>query len=214
MKATSSERERCGIDLDVIGRIMHESWAQTKRAQGFHGPSDMCDATTYSNGGSFKLCNVLDNYRCAKYHADLIPWENLPEKQKDINRHAFDAVLPYVASTLSHSQDESAKPIDTAEYEMTIQSAIAYLHTPEALNAKQLERNLNDILRFLDHTIYTAPPESEVTGKLVEALEKIAATTCGCHHSADPDWHSDRCVVRIARAVLADAQVKERRDGK
>ena len=71
--------------------------------------------------------------------------------------------------------------------------------------------------READRRIAAVKPflgESEVTGKLVEALEKIAATTCGCHHSADPDWHSDRCVVRIARAVLADAQVKERRDGK
>ena len=30
---------------------------------------------------------------CEKCHRDLILWEDLPETQKDINRHAFDEVL-------------------------------------------------------------------------------------------------------------------------
>ena len=69
------------ISPDEVGRIMHESWSKTKREQGFHHPDEQ--------GHNFK--NGMG--RCDKCHADLISWEDLPEKQKDINRHAFDAVL-------------------------------------------------------------------------------------------------------------------------
>lgn len=65
---------------EQIGRIMHESWCKTKRAQHFHHPDEPCDICGDGKG----LCMV---------HRDLVPWEQLPEKQKDINRHAFDAVL-------------------------------------------------------------------------------------------------------------------------
>lgn len=65
-------------DREWVGRIMHESWSQTKRKQGFHHDRE---------------CPRSGMYRCDKCHADLIPWDDLPEAQKDINRHALDAVL-------------------------------------------------------------------------------------------------------------------------
>ena len=83
------------IDHEDVGRIMHESWTRAKRAQGFHGPGEYCDTAIELDRGQYSeytTCRVVGD-ACPKYHADLIPWEKLPEKQKDINRHAFNAVL-------------------------------------------------------------------------------------------------------------------------
>ncbi len=74
-------------DRERIGKIMHESWSKTKRAQGFHGPNETCTHPDYLKN------ECRHHFRCNKFHADLIPWEELPEPQKDINRHAFDAVI-------------------------------------------------------------------------------------------------------------------------
>lgn len=41
---------------------------------------------------------------------------------------------------------------------------------------------------------------------LVEALQKIAAMTCGCYSNTQEGWHADRCFVKIARAALAKAK--------
>ena len=71
--------EALNISQEDVGRIMHESWARTKRSQGFHHPAAMGHGVTA--------------HPCPTCHPDLVPWEELPEKQKDINRHAFDAVL-------------------------------------------------------------------------------------------------------------------------
>lgn len=68
------------ISPDEVGRIMHESWAKTKRAQGFHLKAECVMAPKIQ-------------YLCDWHHPDLVPWEQLSEMQKDINRHVFDAVL-------------------------------------------------------------------------------------------------------------------------
>jgi len=70
------------LDKETQGRIMHETWTRAKREQGFHHP----DEEGYG----------ITSHPCPKCHADLIPWEKLPEKQKDINRHAFDALIKYL----------------------------------------------------------------------------------------------------------------------
>jgi len=80
------------VDREHVGRLMHESWSRTKRAQGFHGPDDYCPSCE----GDL-LCEVR--------HADLIRWDDLPEKQKDINRHAFDDVLPYFERLLAAERE-------------------------------------------------------------------------------------------------------------
>ena len=104
-------RGASNISPDEVGRIMHESWSRTKRAQGFHGRHEACtgklllrstpcygdleerakqygheDVTAYPFGAGTGL-------RCAKFHPDLIPWEELPQGQQDLNLHAFDDVL-------------------------------------------------------------------------------------------------------------------------
>lgn len=82
------------IDREDVGRIMHESWARTKRAQGFHHPSE--EHVEYKDGvesGKWGAWKRNGGLPCHKCNYDLIPWETLSEKQKDIKRHAFDAVL-------------------------------------------------------------------------------------------------------------------------
>lgn len=79
------QREALNIDREDVGRIMHESWTRTKRAQGFHHPTE-------EHGPGFnKMLGIGKG--CDKCHPDLILWEELSEAQKDINRHAFDDVL-------------------------------------------------------------------------------------------------------------------------
>lgn len=81
-------REALSISPDEVGRIMHESWMRTKRTQGFHHPREN---HIYPRVGMPFAPKT--NIVCEKCHLDLVPWEKLPEAQKDINRHAFDNVL-------------------------------------------------------------------------------------------------------------------------
>jgi hypothetical protein len=76
---------------EQIGRIMHESWSKTKRARGYHGPHEPC--TIPNIDCDTRRIDPPHGTRCWKFHYDLVDWNNLPEPQKDINRHAFDAVL-------------------------------------------------------------------------------------------------------------------------
>lgn len=78
------------ITSDDCGRIMHEAWARTKRAQGFHHPTECEHYAAYLSVAD-KMGPIQP--LCVRCHADLIPWEQLPERQQDINRHAFDDVL-------------------------------------------------------------------------------------------------------------------------
>ena len=84
-----------GIDLNHMGRLMHESWTATKRSQGFHGPGDTCTQCFAAASGDYPF-GAGTILRCSKFHPDLIDWSLLPVKQQDINLHAFDAVLPYL----------------------------------------------------------------------------------------------------------------------
>jgi hypothetical protein len=94
------------IDREHVGRLMHESWSRTKRAQGFHGPSDKCPLNPSGRLQRHRTNATLNNCVCSKQHADLIPWDDLPEKQKDINRHAFDDVLPYFERLLTDEREK------------------------------------------------------------------------------------------------------------
>ena len=85
------------FDLNHMGRLMHESWTATKRAQGFHGP-DAPHIWFPSKGTHIEgwELHCPEPQNCRFYHPDLIPWEDLPAKQQDVNLHASDAVLPYL----------------------------------------------------------------------------------------------------------------------
>lgn len=89
------------ISPDDVGRIMHKTWTETKRSQGFVGPFDICPETNLPHNARFH-----SEHKC-KFHADLIPWEDLPEKQKDFNRHAFDAVLTEIRRRAALAEGEA-----------------------------------------------------------------------------------------------------------
>ena len=118
---------RAIIDREHVGRLMHESWSRTKRAQGFHGPTNECERWSgYTDGGQcgrtdFSGSNDINppKFRCEMFHADLIPWDDLPEKQKDINRHAFDVLLPYFERLLADER-ERVKKVCAEKIETTI----------------------------------------------------------------------------------------------
>lgn len=88
-------------DPEAAGRTMHESWMKTKREQGFHHPREK---HLYPDVGS--PFGVKTNLCCEKCHLDFIPWEKLPEAQKDINRHAFDALLSNLRAALDAVSSE------------------------------------------------------------------------------------------------------------
>ena len=80
------------ISADDVGRIMHESWSRTKRAQGFHGRHEAC-MDCHSTAPDTYPFGAASLQRCSKFHPDLIPWEELPQGQQDLNLHAFDDVF-------------------------------------------------------------------------------------------------------------------------
>ena len=113
------------ISADDVGRIMHESWSRTKRAQGFHGRHETCVLTGL---GPKEGCCVVEPYgtvlrgyssheypfgagtlhRCYKFHPDLIPWKELPQGQQDLNLHAFDAVFAEMRRRAGLNKEERA----------------------------------------------------------------------------------------------------------
>src|SRR3990167_6451877 len=88
---------------------MHESWSATKRAQRFHGPNEPCT-------GHVKAQCVPGGPRCVWYHADLKAWEELPIAQQEINRHAFDAIVPLLEAP-NRELTERVKALEAAVFE-------------------------------------------------------------------------------------------------
>lgn len=107
------------FDLQEAGRIMHESWARTKHAQGFHGPNEPCTVDQASHSRS---------YGCGMYHADLIPWEELPQKQRDINLNAFKDVFAVLQPRAEAVIREAMQRALEAAAEVVLDNANASLH--------------------------------------------------------------------------------------
>ena len=78
---------------DEIGLVIHEMWSMRKRVQGHHGPHEPCTTGALADRCSYRGSGIRYWFRCHKFHSDLIPWNELGETQKDINRHAADALL-------------------------------------------------------------------------------------------------------------------------
>lgn len=87
------------LDLapEDAGRIMHQQWVATKRAQGFHHPAEPCPHYGEFEGVSSAARCVA---HCSHRHPDLIEWDLLPDGQKEINRSAFRALLAEVKKRL------------------------------------------------------------------------------------------------------------------
>ena len=72
------------IDQEQHGRLMHESWSHTQREWGCHGPEGL----DTPHPPQRIICSL--RAPCDNFDPDLIPWDALPEKQKDIYRNACD----------------------------------------------------------------------------------------------------------------------------
>lgn len=83
-------------DRERIGRLMHESWCATKRAQGWHGPDETCRTPVSAR----LLCGEGDTFDipawCRQYHPDIVTWDRLPAERKARAAWALDAILPEI----------------------------------------------------------------------------------------------------------------------
>ncbi len=167
--------------VDEIGRIVHESWCKTKRAEGYHGPSDECIA----KGGASKQyrCGTPDpvfggDLRCGKYHADLIFWEQLPEEKKDINRHAADALIENgVLVTREQAAQERAAAV--AAFKRTVKLEI------NTGRASQNFGHFREVARALDW--------------LIPDIEKLPADDSALEAALEREWVT--CQARIGDAL-------------
>lgn len=142
--------EAAGELREKLAKVMHESWSKTKRAQSFHGPNDAC--TNCDENERVRIANGIPAdmawTKCPMLHADLIPWEQLPEKQKDINRHAFDDALPIITAHYASQpvQQESAAQRKLFDLEMLreVHEALSGVRVRDDF---QKERSGPDVLR-------------------------------------------------------------------
>jgi hypothetical protein len=91
-----------GLTAEQAGCIMHNSWCETKRRQGFHHPNECPVRTEVEKVRNLKPLHEL----CKWCHFDLVAWEQLPEAQKEINRHAFDALNATLSTSASAAPAE------------------------------------------------------------------------------------------------------------
>lgn len=171
------------FDFDKVGLLMHESWCKTKREQGFHGPDEKCTSP-------FKLfCEdswviervKSDKTRCNYFHPNLISWGDLPEKRKDINRHAFDAVLPYFQQ---HSTEQLALQQEAnAELLGAVVMRCRGLATLDAaLDGKDRllsSREMGELLTRIQDKIRNSSPDLEAARRSIER-EAIESVKCLC----------------------------------
>lgn len=67
--------------IEYLSNKVHDGWWAEKRSQGFHAPLS-------HTGGSGKF-----EKRCDKCHADMYPYDELPENVKEYDRVTVRAVL-------------------------------------------------------------------------------------------------------------------------
>ena len=101
------------FDREYIGKLFHESWSRTKRAQGFHGPDEACGQSLsyrveYNNWETrshtakcgYKESELhdrkIENPVCIKLHSNLVPWLDLPETRRQEYLATAKAVLPEI----------------------------------------------------------------------------------------------------------------------
>lgn len=169
------------IDREHVGRLMHESWSRTKRAQGFHWIGEPCPiAGSWDKPTTHR--KETHETSCIKFHSDLIPWDDLHEKQKDINRHAFDDVLPYFERLLAQEREKVELAFSDSLRDMVRWLLVAYwslgrVGWEKGPTMDEAGRQLLDVLCNLDYE-----PESKRAKQLLERepnynpLEKARAS--------------------------------------
>jgi hypothetical protein len=73
---------------EAIAEKVHDAWWEEKKKQGFHSPLECSDA---GSGEKFLLV-------CDKCHADMYPYDDLPEHVKDYDRVTVEAVINAVSN--------------------------------------------------------------------------------------------------------------------
>lgn len=80
------------LDIEAISARVHDSWIETKRAMGFHGPDEPCPLTNLLHRDRFVP-------ECKKQHDDMIPYEQLSEAKKELDRATVRTVLKAMSAT-------------------------------------------------------------------------------------------------------------------
>jgi hypothetical protein len=76
--------------MNELAKRMHEAWLEVMEEQGYHDPDDrLCwDAEARRSGFPFVPCE-----KCRK---GLVPWGQVPEPVKEVNRRGAKAMLSYL----------------------------------------------------------------------------------------------------------------------
>lgn len=76
-----------GSLLEPLSAKVHEAWWEEKKSQGFHPPTEHKENANFNH--------VRDKFTkiCDECHADMYPYDELPENIKDYDRVTVKAVL-------------------------------------------------------------------------------------------------------------------------
>ena len=87
---------------------LHDKWCEQMREKGFHGPGIGC---TYDDLQlSIVRANCNDKIcRCKLFHADLMPWPDLPESRRQEYLVTAKAVLPEIVGEITLVKNESRR---------------------------------------------------------------------------------------------------------
>ena len=67
--------------LDAFGRAMHEAWLEVMAEQGYH---------------SWRTCGLYATDECDHCRGGLIPWDDVPDSAKEINRRGALGFLSHL----------------------------------------------------------------------------------------------------------------------
>ncbi len=78
---------------------LHAEWCRQMREKGFHGPVEACTESWLS--GEVATQSAREDCksgfdRCRRFHADLIPWPDLPESRRQEYLVTAKVVLPEI----------------------------------------------------------------------------------------------------------------------
>ncbi|KKM03546.1 hypothetical protein LCGC14_1773420 [marine sediment metagenome] len=101
---------------------LHDKWCEQMREKGWHGPAEDCTESWLSGEvatqAARKDCKSGFDL-CRKFHADLIPWPDLPESRRQEYLATAKAVLPEIVEAvveecspwMEHSVDKSCSGV-------------------------------------------------------------------------------------------------------
>ena len=92
---------------------LHDKWCEQMREKGWHGPDGLGHDFIFDASiipcGKLVLIRPEERRYCDKFHADLIPWPDLPESRRQEYLATAKAVLPeIVGEILNESKIASA----------------------------------------------------------------------------------------------------------